>query len=249
MSSNDVNPENLSSSEQSPSSHLPRLFIGAGKPKASAAPQVLPFPPVVLAVAGCSGSGKTTLAAQLARMLGGVHFHFDNYYLDLGHMPPAERCQQNFDDPALIETPLLFADMRELAAGRAIERPVYDFATHTRVHGGTETVFPGKWLLVEGIFALHYAELLPLYQLRVYVDTPDPLCFERRLKRDVEQRGRSPESVREQYEATVRPASMSFVRPSAANADLVVDGSDALDWKVEQVLTEMRKRGLTSFSG
>jgi len=138
----------------------------------------------------------------------------------------------------------------KLAAGRAIERPVYDFATHTRVHGVTETVFPGKWLLVEGIFALHYAELLPLYQLRVLRRyRPTRSASQRRLKRDVEQRGRSPESVREQYEATVRPASMSFVRPSAANADLVVDGSDALDWKVEQVLTEMRKRGLTSFSG
>ncbi|MGB6744977.1 MAG: uridine kinase, partial [Terracidiphilus sp.] len=76
------------------------------------------------------------------------------------------------------------------------------------------------------------------------IDTPDPLCFERRMKRDIEQRGRTPASVREQYEATVRPASVAFVRPSAAHADLVIDGSGALDWKVERVVTELRKRGL-----
>jgi len=209
---------------------------------------LLPFPPVVLAIAGCSGSGKTTLAEHLARMLGGVHFHFDNYYRDLSSLPFAERCRQNFDDPALIEAPLLFHHMEELAAGRSIERPVYDFATHTRVPGATETITPGKWLLVEGIFALHFQELLPLYHLRVYVETPGELCFQRRLKRDVEERGRSPESVREQYEATVRPSIQSIVQPSSAHADLVVDGSDALDWKVEQVLSALHKRGCMAFS-
>jgi uridine kinase len=103
---------------------------------------------------------------------------------------------------------------------------------------------PGSFLVVEGLFALYYPALLPLYSLRVYIDTPDELCFERRLKRDIEQRGRTPESVRMQYEATVRPSSMMFVRPSAVNADLQVDGTGALDWKVERVLTELRERGL-----
>ncbi len=204
----------------------------------------LPFPPVVIAIAGCSGSGKTTLAAELARTLGGVHFHFDTYYLDLAHMPQAERTLQNFDDPAIIERPLLAAHLQLLAAGHSIERPVYDFSTYTRVQGRTETFQPGSFLLVEGLFALHYVELLPLYQLRIYIDTPDDLCFERRLRRDIEARGRSPESVRRQYEATVRPASITFVRPSAAHADLIIDGAGALDWKVERVLTEMRNRGL-----
>jgi uridine kinase len=204
----------------------------------------LPFPPVVMAIAGCSGSGKTTLAAELARTLGGVHFHFDNYYRDLSHLPVAERAQQNFDDPALIESPLLAAHLRTLARGDAIERPVYDFATYIRDPQKTETVRPGAFLLVEGLFALHYPELLPLYQLRIYVDTPDELCFERRLKRDTEERGRTPESVRRQYEATVRPSSVAIVRPSVVHADVVVDGAAALDWKIEQVLAEMRSRGL-----
>jgi uridine kinase len=204
----------------------------------------LPFPPVALGIAGCSGSGKTTLAAELARTLGGIHFHLDNYYLDLSHLPFEERIRQNFDDPALIESPLLAAHVAALARGEAIERPLYDFSTHTRVAGRTERVEPSPFLVVEGLFALHYPELLPIYKLRVYIDTPDTLCFERRMKRDIEQRGRTAESVRQQYEATVRPASVSFVRPSAAHADLTIDGNGALDWKVERVVTELRNRGL-----
>jgi len=93
----------------------------------------LPFPPVVLGIAGCSGSGKTTLAAELARELGGTHFPLDHYYRDLAHLPVAERYQQNFDDPELIERPLLAAHVAALARGEAIERPLYDFSTHTRV--------------------------------------------------------------------------------------------------------------------
>jgi uridine kinase len=197
----------------------------------------LPFPPTVLGVAGCSGSGKTTLANEMARMLRGLRFHLDDYYLDLGHMPLEERRQQNFDDPSMIEVPLL-------ARGDSIDRPMYDFGTYTRMPGRTERVTSGPFLIVEGIFALHFAELLPLYQFSIYVDAPDALCFERRMKRDLDERGRSEESVRYQWENRVRPSSMTFVRPSAANADLVVDGSDALDWKVERVMAEMRKRNL-----
>jgi uridine kinase len=212
----------------------------------TAAPQALPlpFPPVVLGIAGCSGSGKTTLARELARMLGGVHFPLDNYYRDLSHLPPEERARQDLDDPKIIDASLLAAHVAALARGETIERPLYDFATHCRLQGRTETVRTHGFLLVEGLFALYYPELLPLYQLRIYVDTQDALCFDRRLKRDVEERGRTPESVMRQYEATVRPASLAYVRPSAAHADLTVNGAEALDWKVEQVWTAMRGLGL-----
>jgi uridine kinase len=206
----------------------------------------LPFPPVVLGIAGCSGSGKTTLASELAHTLGGIHFHLDNYYRDLGHMPFSERIRQNFDDPALIEHELLAAHVAELAKGNSIDRPLYDFATHTRVVNRTERVTPGSFLVVEGLFALYYEELLPLYHLRVYIDTPDPLCFERRLKRDTEERGRTPESVRQQYDSTVRPSSLHFVRPSCSHSDLQLDGRDHLDWKLERVITELKTRGLLS---
>jgi uridine kinase len=201
-----------------------------------------------MGIAGCSGSGKTTLAAELARTLGGIHFHLDTYYRDLGHLPLEARRLENFDDPAMIESPLLARDVAALARGETIERPVYDFATYTRVEGQTEPVAAGEFLIVEGLFALYYPELLPLYHLRVYIDTPDELCFERRMKRDIEQRGRTEESVRKQYEATVRPSSVAYVRPSAGNADLIVDGTGALDWKVERVVAELRERGLLGTS-
>jgi len=215
----------------------------AAAAKGVAAPR-LPFPPVVLGIAGCSGSGKTTLAAELARTLGGIHFHLDNYYLDLSHLPHSERVLQNFDDPAIIESPLLARHIAALARGEAIDRPLYDFSTYTRVPDRTERVLAARFVVVEGLFALYYPELLPLYSLRIYVETPDAVCFERRMRRDTEERGRTPESVLRQYEATVRPSSLKFVRPSAANADLTVDGTDALDWKVERVMTELRARKL-----
>ncbi len=210
-------------------------------------PGLLPFPPIVLGIAGCSGSGKTTLAAELAHTLGGVHFPLDHYYLDLAHMPLEERARQNFDDPELIESDLLVAHVGALARGEAINRPVYDFNTYTRVPDETERVTAGAVLIVEGLFALVYPGLLPLYHLRVYVETPDEVCFRRRVCRDVEERGRTPESVEARYEATVRPSSVRFVRPSAKNADVIVDGTGALDWKVERVMAELRSRGLVRF--
>ena len=204
----------------------------------------LPFSPLVLGIAGCSGSGKTTLAGELARTLDGLHFPLDHYYRDLAHLPFAERVTQNFDDPALIEISLLAAHVAALARGESIERPVYDFATHSRVPGQTEAVRAARCLIVEGLFTLVDAELLPLYHLRIYIETADAVCFERRMRRDVEERGRTPESVRRQYEATVRPAAVHCIRPSAAHADLILDGTGALDWKVERVMNELRARAL-----
>ena len=203
----------------------------------------LPFPPVMLAVAGASGSGKTTLAAELARTLGGLHFPLDTYYHDLGHLPLEERALQNFDDPAMIDVPLLASHLQTLSQGHRIERPLYSFAEFTRLPGRTETIHPGSLVVVEGLFALYFADLRPFYQLSVFVDTPDDVCFARRLKRDVEERGRDPESVRRQYDATVRPASLAYIRPSAIHADLTLDGAGALDWKVERALTELRNHG------
>jgi uridine kinase len=204
----------------------------------------LPFPPVMLAVAGASGSGKTTLAAELARTLGGLHFSLDSYYRDLGHLPFDERVRQNFDDPTMIEAPLLTSHIAALAQNRTIERPVYNFAEYTRVPHEMETIHPAPLVVVEGLFSLYFPDLRPFYQLSIFVDTTDDVCFARRLKRDVEERGRTPESVRHHYDSTVRPCSLAFVRPLIDFADLVIDGSDSLDFKVELVLNTMKKRGL-----
>lgn len=208
----------------------------------------LPFPPLMLAVAGASGSGKTTLAAELARTLGGLHFSLDTYYRDLSHLPAADRPLQNFDDPAMIELPLLAAHLEALSRGEAIERPVYSFAEYIRIPGLTETVRPEGPVVVEGLFTLYFPQLRPLYQLSIYIDTADDICFARRLKRDIEERGRSPDSVRAQYDATVRPCGLAFVRPLIDFADLVIDGADSLDFKVEQIVNALRKRRLLNSS-
>ncbi len=200
--------------------------------------------PVLIALAGCSGSGKTTLAEELARELEGTHFRLDHYYRDLGELPLPEREQRNFDDPDALEHSLLFEQVSQLKQGRAIERPVYDFLTYTRVRGVTERIVEPHVLLIDGLFALHYAELRSLADLGIYVDATDEVCFERRLARDVRERGRSPESVARHYAATVRPMAERYVRPSAQYADLIVEGATSLDWSVEQVLGALRQRGL-----
>jgi len=204
----------------------------------------LPFPPLMLAVAGPSGSGKTTLAAELARTLGGVYVSLDHYYRDLGHLPMDERRRVNFDDPAMVDAELLASHLTALAQGQAIAVPDYDFAAYTCVPGATKTIHPQSTVVVEGLFALYFPELRPLFQFGVYVDTPDDVCFARRMKRDVEERGSDAESVRRQYDATVRPCGLAFVRPLADLASLVLDGADPLDFKIEQVVSGLRKRGL-----
>ncbi len=199
---------------------------------------------IMIAIAGPSGSGKTTLARELARALGGTHFLLDDYYRDLSHLSPEERARQNFDHPDQIEHELLLEHLRALAAGDAVERPCYDFAAHTRLPQQSRRVEPAGWLLFDGIFALHWPQLRALAALCVYVDTPDAICYDRRLRRDVRERGRGPEQVARHYAATVRPMAEQFVRPCARWADLVVDGAASLDWAAEQVLAALRSRGL-----
>jgi len=200
--------------------------------------------PVVIGVGGCSGSGKTTLARELAGQMDATLFPLDLYYRDLSHLAPEKRTQQNFDHPDAVENELLERHVEELAAGRAIERPVYDFATHSRVAGRTERVEPRAVVIVEGIFALHYAELRGLYDFSIYVDCPEELCYTRRLARDVAERGRTPESVKKQYEATALPGARMFVIPSRSHAMLTVDATGSLDWSVEQVLTCLQSKGI-----
>ena len=200
--------------------------------------------PVILGIAGCSGSGKTTLAEELARELEGTHFHLDHYYRDLSHLGYEERCRQNFDHPDMLESDLLIEHVGQLAQGNTVYHPQYDFANHTRLAGAAKRLEVDHLLIIDGIFALHYEGLRSLYDLSVYVDAPDEICYQRRLNRDVCQRGRSKESVAAHYAETVRPMAEKYVQPSAKYANLVVDGTESLDWSVEQVLASLKERGL-----
>lgn len=206
------------------------------------APTQLPLPcrPLILGIAGCSGSGKTTLARELTEQFSATLLPLDFYYRDLSHLPPAERALQNFDHPDSLESGLLIEHVASLAACQSIRRPVYDFATHTRLPGRFDSIEPAPVLIVEGILALHYEALRSLYDFSIYVNAPHALCLTRRIARDIRERGRTEASVREQYEATARPMADLYVLPSATHASITVEGTDALDWSVEQILRRLR---------
>src|SRR5580658_7161970 len=131
--------------------------------------------PTVIGIAGCSGSGKTTLASELSTQLNATLFPLDLYYRDLSQFPLDSRHKQNFDHPDSLESELFIAHIRDLARGRTIQRPVYDFAHHTRVPNAFEAITPARVVLVEGILALHYAELVPLYDFSIYVNAPNEI--------------------------------------------------------------------------
>lgn len=200
--------------------------------------------PLVIGIGGASGSGKTTLAREIAREFSGCHFPVDNYYRDLSHLPPAERELQNFDDPDLIESELLHDHIAHLRSRLPVEAPHYDFAQHIRKKDAVMPIAAPALLLVEGNFALHFAQLRTLYDFTVYVDAPDEVCYQRRLARDTAQRGRTEASVRRQYEETVRPMAKAYIWPSAKHADMIVDGTLAIDWMVELVRRQLRASGL-----
>jgi uridine kinase len=200
--------------------------------------------PLVIGIAGCSGSGKTTLARELATQLDATLFPLDLYYRDLSQFPLDSRHKRNFDHPDSLESELIIEHVRALADGREIARPVYDFKTHSRVAGKFDAIVPKGVVIVEGILALHFDELAECYDFSIYVDAPDEVCLARRIHRDMRERGRTEESVREQFHATAQPMAELYVVPSAARATIRVDGTESLDWSVEQVLERLREAKL-----
>ena len=207
---------------------------------------MLPKKPILIGIAGCSGSGKTTLAAELARQLDATLFPLDLYYRDLSQFPLDMREKRNFDHPDSLESELIIEHVRGLAQGKTIQRPVYDFSTHSRVAGEFEAVEPSKFVLVEGILALHYPELHPLFDFSIYVDAPNQICLKRRIYRDMRERGRTKASVIAQFEATAHPMAELYVLPSQKRATMTVTGTENLDWSIELILRELSKRQLFS---
>ncbi len=180
--------------------------------------------PLIIGFAGGSGSGKTTIANAVVDAVGTdsvTLIQHDSYYRDQSDVPLEDRAKTNFDHPDSLETELLIEHLEELRDGLNIERPVYDFATHTRSEE-TVTVRPESAIIVEGILVLVDPDLRALMDLRIYIDTESDLRLMRRLSRDILERGRTVESVLEQYLATVRPMHQQFVEPSKRYADLIV---------------------------
>jgi uridine kinase len=193
----------------------------------------------IIAIAGPSCAGKTELAKRVSRLLGAPILPLDAYYRDLAFLPLDERCKFNFDIPDSLDHALFRQQVAALAEGRAIQRPVYDFTVHTRSHK-TEPVVPGAYLILEGLFALYWEDIRALLGVKVYVDAPDEVCLARRQRRDVRERGRTPESVLKQYTETVRPMAELYVRPTRRFADIVVSGEAPLEQTSADVVARVR---------
>ncbi len=178
----------------------------------------------VVGVAGGTGSGKTTVSKSIVEALGSEAvsiLQHDNYYRDRLDLSYDERCQLNFDHPESLETELLIAHLEALRAGREVEVPVYDFATHRRAEA-TKRVGPRPVIIVEGILVFVERRLREQLDLKLFVDTPADIRVFRRIRRDLESRGRDFNSIREQYYRTVRPMHLQFVEPSKSYADLII---------------------------
>ena len=179
----------------------------------------------IVGVAGPSGSGKSTVAKRVASRLNGHVISMEVYSVEMNHLPIEQRAKQNYDAPNAIDVQLLERHICDYAAGKALDAPIYDFAEHLRVSDRREHIPAKSLLIVEGILALHFVQLRPHFDLSIYLEAPDEVCFHRRKVRDITERQRSLELIQWQYENTVRPAMRQYAVPSKGYADLVLDGT------------------------
>ena len=195
----------------------------------------------LIGIAGPSGAGKTDLARHLAAKLQGRVLALDRYYRDLSHLPLEERARVNFDAPEALDHELMVEQVAALRSNETVQLPVYDFSTHTRTPR-TEVVRPSDVIIVEGLLTLHWFSLRRLLGTKVFVDLNDEACLTRRQARDVRERGRTPQSVMQQYAATVAPMAQRYVRPSIVHADVVVSGAEPIGDGVSRVLAHYRRQ-------
>jgi uridine kinase len=196
----------------------------------------------VIGVAGGSGSGKTTVVRKIVDSLGLEQvtlLQHDRYYRDRNDLRLEERAGLNYDHPNSLETDLLVQHVRDLKSGKAVNVPQYDFTRHARLRE-TETFQPRRALIVEGILIFTDAALRDLMDIKVFVDTDSDTRFIRRLQRDVAERGRTMESVIDQYQGTVKPMHLEFVEPSKRYADVIIPLGGHNTVAIELLLTMLR---------
>ena len=177
----------------------------------------------IIGIAGASGSGKTTIANRIHEAIktDAVLMTHDAYYKDHPELQLDQRAAVNYDHPDALETALLIRHLKDLKAGKTVQQPQYDFTLHQR-KASTTTVSPVSMVLVEGILIFTDPELRDLFDIKVFVDTDPDLCLARRIRRDVESRGRTLDSVLKQYISTVKPMYHEFVEPSKRYADIII---------------------------
>ena len=194
---------------------------------------------IVIGIAGGTGSGKTTITRKIMQHFGGdvsVVYH-DNYYKAHHNMSYNERTKLNYDHPDAFDTDLLIEDLKKLRRGETIQCPVYDYTAHDR---SSKTVTPAKVIVVEGILIFQSEELCKLMDIKIYVDTDADVRILRRIVRDVRDRGRSLESVVNQYLTTVKPMHEQFVEPSKRKADIIIPEGGHNQVALEMVLERVR---------
>lgn len=197
--------------------------------------------PYMIGIAGGSCSGKSSLAREVAGLLADrspVRVSLDAYYRDLSELPPAERELSNFDVPEALDYELLTEQLKELAQGRKIESPVYRFSTHTRAPE-TRQVRAGACIIVEGLFTFYWQDIRDLFQTRVFIEVDEQTSLSRRLERDTRERGRTPESVRAQYQRTVGPMYQRYILPTRQFAHLVISGEAPAERSALEVMTHI----------
>jgi uridine kinase len=198
--------------------------------------------PVLVGIAGGTGSGKTTVATRIVEAMppgAALLIQQDSYYLDRSHLTPAERARVNFDEPDAVDNVRLEQDLRQLRAGTPVDAPIYDFATHTR-RPECRRLDPCSIIVAEGILLFTLKAVRELFDLRIFVDTPDDVRLLRRIRRDLTERGRDIASIEAQYLSTVRTMHEVHVAPSRHHAHLIVpeggENTQALDVIVGRLL-------------
>jgi uridine kinase len=202
--------------------------------------------PIIIGIAGGTGSGKTTVANVILERVGAQHIAFlphDAYYKDLSNLPLTQRSQINFDHPDSLDTPLLINHIQQLKRNLPIDLPVYDFKNHNRT-ANIIRINPLPVIMVEGILIFAEPALRDLFDVKIFVDTDPDIRFIRRLQRDITERGRTIESVIQQYISTVRPMHLEFVEPSKRYADVIIPegglNAVAMDMVVARILALLR---------
>ena len=206
--------------------------------------------PLVIGIAGGSGSGKTTAADIILQKVGRnriAYLQHDAYYRELTDLPPNQRAEVNFDHPDSLDSGLMMSQILALKEWKSIEMPVYDFTTHSRTSSSIH-VEPKRVILVEGILIFAEPGLRSLFDVKIFVDTDSDIRLIRRLKRDIEERGRTTENVVKQYINTVRPMHLEFVEPSKRYADVIIPegglnevAMDMVIARIESLLKEDQK--------
>jgi uridine kinase len=202
------------------------------------------MPSLVIGIAGGTGSGKSTVARKVAEALPRASVAFvemDAYYRDFRHLSANEREQVNWDHPDTIDTPLLLTHLQALRGGAAIDAPIYDFAAHAR-RADTRRVASADVIVVDGILLLVDPELRAMCDIKVFVDADADIRLVRRVRRDTRSRGRSLESVLDQYVRTVQPMHLQFVEPSKRYADVIVPRGGSNTVAVEMIVAKILRR-------